>query len=285
MKRIVLAITILCLGVSVYGQTANVNMRELINHVDKNAEFLNLNYPPAQTQGDVGPSSFGITFDQNTTDMLPGQTVSISGHIFNKTQNDVHLKFYRWHVRLPDSWTSSICFGTNCYSPRTDSFAVDGYFSLPAGSVGGEFRLNLYCPSNTGTTDSVFDYIKFVALSGDPSDTLSSFFSGTYITEGVDQGKAIAGDPAKIVSIYPSPLLTGNSVHAKVASPHEMNFSYSIIDALGREVGFGMSHTRLIQGDNTLEVSELTGLTNGSYTLKFSFGDGTMDSRLFQIMR
>jgi hypothetical protein len=141
------------------------------------------------------------------------------------------------------------------------------------------------CPANPTVSDSIVDYVKFVASSGDPADTLGVMFVGTYAYSGVEQGKAVGADPAKIVSIYPSPLISGNSVHAKVASPREMNFSYSIIDALGREVGFGMSHQRLLQGDNTLEISELTGLLNGSYTLKFSFGDGSMDSHLFQIMR
>ncbi|HYM19629.1 MAG TPA: hypothetical protein VEW28_01355 [Candidatus Kapabacteria bacterium] len=283
MKSVVLAFCVLCVACSAFAQSADYQFLQLINHIDKNSQFMNLNYP-SKPAGQNSPSSFSMTYDQTSINMIPGQTVIITGHLKNKTTSNIPLKFYRTHLHLPDSWTSSICFGTNCFAPRTDSFAVGSGYTLPAGGS-DDFTLHLYCPNNVSTTDSVYDYIKFIAESGDPSDTLGTFFTGYFMTDAVDQGNAATTGQPKLVSIYPSPLLMGNSIHARISSPREINFSYDIYDALGRDVGFGVSHQHLLQGDNILEVTELTGLPNGAYTLKFSFGDGSMDSRLFQIMR
>ena len=89
----------------------------------------------------------------------------------------------------------------------------------------------------------------------------------------------------KIVAIYPTPLVQGSSIKVKVSSPRESNLSYSIYDALGRVVALGVTRQHIGIGDNTVSISTLDGLVNGSYLLKLNFGDGSSDTHFFQVLR
>ena len=135
--------------------------------------------------------------------------------------------------------------------------------------------------------DSVVDYIRFTALSGDPGDTVSFILKGVInMPEGVSdqQNKSLSSHP-KIKAVYPSPLVSGNEIKVKISSPRENSLSYSIYDGIGRVVALGVPRQRLNLGDNTIGINSLEGLTAGSYMLKLSFGDGSSDTYFFQVMR
>lgn len=231
-------------------------------------------------------SSFDIRFDSIETPLEKGNSVALTGHMTNLLIAPVDIKFYRYHVHIPATWTSSICFGDNCYAPRTDSFATTTQpYSLPPGGTGGEFRLSMYCPANYTMSDSIVDYVKFVAVGGDDGDTIGVLLRGYLLIDGVEQsGAASVGGP-RITSLFPSPLLSGNSIRLNINVPREMGFNYAIFDEMGRKVAFGTSRQHLLAGDNICEIGELNGYANGNYTVKFNFADGSSASRMFQIMR
>ncbi len=224
-----------------------------------------------------------VLLNSNRVELSEGDVIIIDANIFNNTSSDISLNFIRTHVRLPLQWTSSICFGVTCYSPGTDSLKPANAFNVPTGTQPADFHLNFYCPKGS-SPDSIVDYIKFFIQGGAPSDTVSATFVGVLPeSDAVEQQKeAILGQP-KIVSIYPSPLVDGSSIRVKISSPRELSFSYSIVDEVGRQVAIGTTHQHLIQGDNTCQIGELNGLANGSYQVKFTFGDGSIDTRSFQI--
>lgn len=288
MKRFATIVALLSFACVANAQLVRVEPSVLVNRADAQTgaferPAIHMNSPMNPQEA---PTSFSISFDATSVELVPGQTVSILGTIANTTSADVQLKFFRYHLHIPDTWTSSICFGENCYAPRVDSFSEFASYTLPAGTVNAEFRLNLYCPSDYNGTDSVVDYVRFEAYGSDASDTVSGLFTGYYQGQNSAQDIAPPADKPKITSVFPSPLLNGNSIRLRVSVPHDMGFTYSISDEVGRQVAFGTSRVHLHAGDdNICEIGELNGFTNGNYTVKFSFADGSVDSRMFQIMR
>ena len=123
-------------------------------------------------------------------DFDPNSIFTLTGEITNLTTDPVKIIFNRTHLRLPQEWTSSVCFGANCFSPKTDSIQPSNAFNLEPGTK-GSFILNIYCP--TARRDSVIDYIRFTSLTGDPGDTQS------FVLKGVLGASAAVGkSPSKI---------------------------------------------------------------------------------------
>jgi hypothetical protein len=95
--------------------------------------------------------------------------------------------------------------------------------------------------------------------------------------------KSVTGP--KISAIYPSPLIQGASIKVKISSPKETTLSYSIYDGIGRVVALGVTRQHINLGTNTITINSLDGLANGSYSLKISFGDGSSDLQMFQVLK
>jgi hypothetical protein len=251
-----------------------------LNFVLKSSDKVLLNQP-LQSKG-----SFNIAMSDSVVYFDPGALATIHGTISNLTHSQVGIIFHRTHLRLPDSnWTSSVCFGLNCFSSKTDSIPETSAFILDPGLT-GDFILNLLDPEEYNGVDSLVDYIRFTAVGSDAGDTLSYVLKAVLRPQsGVqdNQPKPI-GNP-KIVTIYPSPLVQGSAIKVKVSSPRESNLSYSIYDGLGRVVALGVTRQHIGLGDNTVSISSLDGLSNGSYMLKFNFGDGSSDTHFFQVLK
>jgi len=135
-------------------------------------------------------------------------------------------------------------------------------------------------------SDTLIDYVKLTALTGDPGDTVSFSVKTVFtpqLSVQTEQRQNISGP--SITAIYPSPLVQGNSLKVRVFSPRDCSFSYLIYDAISRVVGFGVTRQHINLGDNTIDISSLEGLSNGGYMLKLNFGDGSSDSHFFQVVR
>ena len=238
-----------------------------------------------QSPQQVG-KSFKIVMADTIMNFDPGKTAPMDGGITNLTNQAVHIIFHRTHLHLPSSdWSSSVCFGLNCFAPFVDSTPPSNAFGLDP-SVKGKFTMNFNSQDFTHI-DSIVDYIRFTSLSGDPGDTISFILKGIINLPNAvenEQPKMTLSHP-KIKAVYPSPLISGSEIKVKVSSPRENSLSYSIYDGIGRVVALGVTRQRLSLGDNTIGINSLDGLTNGSYMLKLSFGDGSSDSYFFQVMK
>lgn len=237
-----------------------------------------------QSPQQVG-KSFKIVMRDSVINFTPGTTSAMHGDISNLTKQPVRIIFHRTHLHLLSSdWSSSVCFGINCFAPFVDSIPPSNAYSLDTATQ-GLFTLN-FNSQDSLHIDSVVDYIRFTALSGDPGDTASFILKGIInAPEAVnDQPVTMLSHP-KIKAIYPSPLVSGNQIKVKVSSPRESSLSYSIYDGIGRVVALGVPKQRLNLGDNTIGINSLDGLTAGSYMLKLSFGDGSNDTYFFQVMK
>lgn len=230
--------------------------------------------------------SFNIVMGNTVINFDPGVTTPLSGGISNLTIQPVQIIFHRTHLHLPSSdWTSSVCFGVNCFAPFVDSISPSSAYILDPANH-GTFVMN-FNSQDVSHVDSIVDYIRFTALSGDPGDTLSFILKAITNQQNLvlDQQPKVFLSHPKIKSVYPSPLVSGNQIKVKVTSPRENSLSYSIYDGIGRTVALGVTKQRLIIGDNTIGINSLDGLTNGSYMLKLSFGDGSSDTYFFQVMK
>ena len=54
-------------------------------------------------------------------------TVRFNGLIYNLSNDAVHITIMRTINDIPQDWNSSICLGMSCYSPSTDSIAIEIY--------------------------------------------------------------------------------------------------------------------------------------------------------------
>jgi hypothetical protein len=105
-------------------------------------------------------SSFSVTMvDGNSVSFDAGGLGTILGTIRNLTSDTIKIKFSRVHLRISPKWSGSICFGADCYSPKTDSIDDEGAYAVVPNGDPGEFRLNIEAPSKT--SDSLVDYVKF----------------------------------------------------------------------------------------------------------------------------
>lgn len=231
--------------------------------------------------------SFNLTIASTIINFDPGVTAPLEGSITNLTAKSVQIIFHRTHLHLPSQdWSSSVCFGQNCFAAFVDSTPASGAYSLDPG-VKGSFTMN-FNSQDSLPIDSIVDYIRFTALSGDPGDTLSFILKGVLNPQhsGVqDQKTKSSISNPKIKAIYPSPLVLGDAIKVKITSPREGALSYSIYDGVGRVVALGVTRQHLNLGDNTISIASLDGLANGSYMLKLNFADGSSDTRFFQVMR
>ncbi|MEP7235654.1 MAG: hypothetical protein ABI778_10190, partial [Ignavibacteriota bacterium] len=182
-----------------------------------------------------GEHTFNIVMGEESIQFDPGDVAIIHGSMTNLTNSPVKIIFNRKHIRRPTTeWTSSICFGTNCFSADKDDLDPDYAFVLDPATI-GDFFLNIYENENFTGVDSIIDYIKFTAVGSTEADTLSFTLKGVLNEQlGVEDNQPKAATAPKIVTIYPSPLVEGNSIKVKISSPRESNLSYSIYDGVGR---------------------------------------------------
>lgn len=272
MKRIITALFVLFIAVQASAQQSD---HVLINRQD--AQGAAVNHTPLAADDQ---KSFWVELESNRVFLNGLPDVTLEGIVHSRVGAGLKMNFHRTHLRMPMGWSTSVCFGATCYAPKTDSLPDEFAYEMDDSTTA--FILHFGVPPGNWH-DSAVDYIKFVALTGNDADTISLIFVGSTVALGVEQGQAIQPVSSKILSLYPSPLIDGNSIRVKVSSPKEQSFTYTITDELGRGVAFGTTHQRLLQGDNTCSIGELAGLSNGTYLLKFSFGDGSIDTRTFQI--
>ena len=259
-------------------QTGVLIQQELVSPVDRNIFFMESALQAAK--------SFGIILEANSFTFPKTADAVINGDLSNRTKDTIKLIFERTHVRVPNNWSSSICLGL-CFATFVDTLPQGSAYDLYTGFGTKQFQFHVLPDPNATVSDSLIDYVKLIALTGNPADTLSFLMKGILIPEsGVtdQQPKNLTSGP-KITAIYPSPLISGDVIKVKISSPRESNISYSIYDGIGRVVALGSTRQHIGLGDNTIKISALDGLANGSYMLKLSFSDGSSDTHFFQIMK
>ncbi len=252
----------------------------LINRIDRQENLTPLNGYSAQPLFET-PRAITVTTNEPRVAVTPGDITYQKILIKNNTDSTLILNVYRKHLHLPMKWTSSICSPVTCYPAGRDTLPE---FVFAPGAAPVEYILNIYCPT-LSFVDSIVDELVFVVKTGNINDSVHGTYVGALTpVDGVEPSKTISIQ-SKILSVYPSPLIDGNSIRVKINSPREQNFTYSIMDEIGKEVAFGSTHQRLTVGENTCQIGELNGLAKGNYILKFTFADGTADTRMFQVAR
>jgi hypothetical protein len=208
---------------------------------------------------------------------------AIEGTIKNLTHDQLNIVFRRWQFLPNANWSTTVCLD-QCYADFVDSlpWGITEYSPIPPdGSI--PFILHFYSPDNS--TDSATAYIRLAAAGSTEDDTVGMWFKGVASLPSAVHHSNASANGYKISSVYPSPLISGSSIKAKIYSPQSTTYSYSIFDAVGREVAYGSTRHRLLIGDNTIEITSLEGLTAGNYILRFNFQGGGSDAYPFQVIK
>ena len=230
--------------------------------------------------------SFRVVLQDSSITGIYGESPEISATIISSSLSVVKMIFERTHLRIDTNMSAGICL-CSCYADFLDTLPASGACDLGGITQPWTFLFHPHCVNKISQTDSIVDYVKLTALTGDPGDTVSFIVKGVFKpASGVadNQPKPVSSNP-KITAIYPTPLIQGNSIKVKVLSPLESSLSYSIFDAVGRVIALGVTRQHIALGDNTVTIGSLDGLLNGSYLLKLSFADGSSATHFFQVMR
>ncbi len=122
--------------------------------------------------------SFALKMDQTHFDFNSIGDHSVSGMITNTTDKPLTIQFQRTQF-LPKGWSSSICFGTACYAPTTDTAAA-----VWDPQSGLELVLHFIIGADAGT-DSLAVHLLLLAQDGDPTDTTFLTVYGVYKPSGI----------------------------------------------------------------------------------------------------
>lgn len=234
----------------------------------------------------IGTEPLSIHFETQRKEFDPSIPADgdIKAHLVNNTDSALRLVFRRWQTLPTDQWLSSVCFGDLCYISFVDSLPWSDnypYFELPAK---GETIFKLAVNAPAGSTDSLIAYIRFDILNTPEVDSVG-YYLVAVAKEQNSIGSTSIDSRFSIRSIFPSPLVNGNSIKVKLMSPAHTGYSYTIYDNLGREVAFGSTRQQLNFGENTIEINELDGLVNGSYLLRIKSSNGASDAIPFQVIK
>lgn len=90
----------------------------------------------------------------------------ITGTMMNNSDNPVGISFRRYQA-LPKAWTTSVCFGTNCFAAQ-----VDSAFEVFGAHESREFILHVN-PRMLDISDSGWVYLRVRAETGSIGDTVS----------------------------------------------------------------------------------------------------------------
>jgi hypothetical protein len=288
MKKLIIAL-LLIVPTLLSAQT-----RVLINRVDgqtgarithETTQFVISDGHPLLFQPQSSEKSFKVVLSDSSITGYSGQAPELSAVVTNNTTHPLNMVFERTHLRIDSNVTSGICL-CNCYADFLDTLPESSSCSLGVSTPGWNFLFHPHCPNAISGQDSVVDYIKLRALTGDPGDTVSFILKGVFLPQdnAVAQSNQGSSGP-KIVAVYPSPLVQGSTIKVRISSPRESTLSYSIYDGVGRVIGLGATRQHINLGDNTISINSLDGLSSGSYMLKLNFGDGSTDTHFFQVMR
>lgn len=224
--------------------------------------------------------TFDITMSQPRIEMGLNGYGSVTGHMKNLTLDPVKLIFKRVQV-IPAGWTTSVCFGDLCYPDFIDTIPPTSAYILEANAE-AEFKLNV--TSAPDIEDSVVTYVCVSAVGSSEDDSVGLWMVAvSKAQKAVD--RVSGSSRTSIRSVFPSPLVSGNSINVNVEAAREVGYRYSIYDQFAREVAFGTSHRKLMSGNNNFNISSLEGLASGTYLLKLNFTDGSSDTYSFTVLR
>ncbi len=139
---------------------------------DPSTEHL---YPTRSVRPTGDQTTFTVTLDTNWLDVSVDNPAGYeyTGTITNIDTKADSIKFLRTQY-LPCGWTSSICFGTNCYSPLTDSAT---YYFPP--NVPTSLIIHLF-PSFSSVPLAPVMHFKFTSVNGPVADTMLVVLTSSY---------------------------------------------------------------------------------------------------------
>ncbi len=213
--------------------------------------------------------SFTFQTDQNTVNGNPGSLLVINVPLVNISSDTLSFYINRRVNDLPGGWTSSMCFGLNCFPAELDSVATTPYFGNHPAAPGDtvDFSLDFFTDSTILGTG----HVKLVAKNmSNPSDSIVIDLYGS--TQPTSVGEE-SGNPNtySLSQNYPNPFNPSTMINFSLAKSGYTTLK--IYDVLGKEV------KTLIEGytpagNHSVNFSALN-LASGLYFYRLKSGNYT----------
>jgi hypothetical protein len=213
------------------------------------------------------------------------QDHSMSVNVTNTSKDTITVQFHR-HQLFLGNWTTSVCFGSSCYSSAADS-GSSLYAMAPDSSAALLIHFDNSSSIQVPIADTVRTMIVVQQEPGTSTDTIQVRFM-----QITDPALAVAANPmqvtetsASILSLYPNPSSqNGHLITAQIYSPSRGVSTISVYDISGqklREVTLAQEFQR---GVNVLRFDP-SGLSSGTYMLGVSIGGAPQISKRFEVTK
>ncbi|MDP4234748.1 MAG: T9SS type A sorting domain-containing protein [Bacteroidota bacterium] len=194
-------------------------------------------YPKRSVRPAGDSPTFTVTITtSDTIDVSDGSPTKFLGLIRNTNITADTIKFNRMQS-LPCGWTSSVCFGENCYSPGTDS----AWYVFPSDTT-----MLLTLDINPGYSPIPVNpiiYLTLTALTGDRADTIQLPFYITYVPQD--------SLSFQMTAVNFSQSFQGSGKHPMRANIQNLSCSPNTINVSTQQIlPLGWSSKICINGDN-----------------------------------
>jgi len=185
----------------------------------------------------TSPAQFFELIVHDTSSFIqPWQTVVLDGYIKNVSNDSLHINMIRLQNNMPSgSWFSSLCMGSFCAAPSTDTVSTLGIppiippYPIPPGD---SILMDVAISQTDSIVATATIYIKFATL--DESQIEYQWFEVSSITSSVNNSENTPVNKFKLLNNYPNPFNNQTIISAQIDKASDV--SLQIFDILGREV-------------------------------------------------
>ena len=224
----------------------------------------------------VNAQDIEVIYNEDFIYAVPGTEIIFDMKIVNISAQEQTVFLVRTRNELPPGldWSSSLCFGENCYAPSVDSVTTNGIFPFPPPLQPQDTidaSVHVFTQNNVGTA---YVQVQIGALSNpDVRDTLN-FIATTDPTMDVNEESYLSS--FYLAQNYPNPFNPATRISYKIGEPGLVQMK--VYNVLGVEVA------RLInEYKNSGEYSidfDASSLSSGVYFYTLSVNNFTQTRKM-----
>ncbi len=148
-------------------------------------------------------STFYVNMHETTGRAIPGEARVLEGYVHNSGSSDIFMQASRITNDLPSDWTTTLCFGDNCYPPFVDVVPLDNNgnpaYEMIAVGDSSFFDITFNTAQSTRSEQGEAVIVFLEAISGEQDTVRLSVSNETITTSYADTLQtAVSGDPVQM---------------------------------------------------------------------------------------